>query len=138
MSTNVGAIHYDLSLNTSKFDASAAKINSKVSSLSDVFSGFGSKIATVGKIAAVAMGSVATVAMAKFVDQASELQSVRASFESMTGSAQKASQVLQQLNKFSFETAFSSEAINKSAQLLLGAGLAAEQLGDSMKWTRVS
>ena len=134
MSTNVGAIHYDLSLNTAKFYSSAAKVNAKVSSVSDVFSGFGSKIATVGKIAAVVMGSVATVAMAKFVDQASELQSVRASFESMTGSAQKASNVLQQLNKFSFETAFSSEAINKSAQLLLGAGLATEQLGDTMKW----
>lgn len=72
------------------------------------------------------------VGMGAFIKQASDLQSIRASFQSMTGSAEEARQVLQQLNEFSFKTAFSTQAINDAARTFLGAGLEVKNLGSVM------
>ncbi len=69
-----------------------------------------------------------------FVKEASTLQSVRASFESLTGSAEGARKVMAQLNKFSLETAFSAGDINAAARTLLGAGVSVDKLGSRMKW----
>lgn len=69
-----------------------------------------------------------------FVKEASTLQSVRASFESLTGSAEVARKVMAQLNKFSLETAFSADDINAAARTLLGAGVSVDKLGSRMKW----
>ena len=69
-----------------------------------------------------------------FVKEASTLQSVRASFESLTGSAEGARKVMAQLNKFSLETAFSADDINAAARTLLGAGISVDKLGSRMKW----
>lgn len=69
-----------------------------------------------------------------FVKEASTLQSVRASFESLTGSAEGAQKVMAQLNKFSLETAFSADDINAAARTLLGAGVSVDKLGSRMKW----
>ena len=69
-----------------------------------------------------------------FVKEASTLQSVRASFESLTGSAESARKVMAQLNKFSLETAFSADDINAAARTLLGAGVSVDKLGSRMKW----
>ena len=69
-----------------------------------------------------------------FVKEASTLQSVRASFESLTGSAEGARKVMAQLNKFSLETAFSADDINAAARTLLGAGVSVDKLGSRMKW----
>ena len=66
--------------------------------------------------------------------EASTLQSVRASFESLTGSAEGARKVMAQLNKFSLETAFSADDINAAARTLLGAGVSVDKLGSRMKW----
>jgi len=88
-----------------------------------------SGIARFGAVAGAALLG-GTIGIAGFVKEASQLQSIRASFESMTGSAQQAAEVLEQLNKFSFNTAFSSDAINSAARTLLGAGLAVKDLGE--------
>ena len=69
-----------------------------------------------------------------FVKEASTLQSVRASFESLTGSAEGARKVMAQLNKFSLETAFSADDINAAARTLLGAGVSVDKLGSRIKW----
>lgn len=69
-----------------------------------------------------------------FVKEASTLQSVRASFESLTGSAEGARKVMAQLNKFSLETAFSADDINAAARTLIGAGVSVDKLGSRMKW----
>ena len=69
-----------------------------------------------------------------FVKEASTLQSVRASFESLTGSVEGARKVMAQLNKFSLETAFSADDINAAARTLLGAGVSVDKLGSRMKW----
>lgn len=72
------------------------------------------------------------VGLGAFVKQASELQGIRASFESMTGSAEDARKVLSDLNQFSFKTAFSAQDINAAARTLLGAGLSVDDLNRRM------
>lgn len=82
-------------------------------------------IATAAFTATFASG---TILLKNFVSSASELQSLRASFESLTGSAEKATTVMNALADFGKQTAFSNEQINQSARLFLGAGIAAEDL----------
>ncbi len=102
------------------------------SQASTAFGSVANSIAAVGKIA-VGVFTGGALSLGVFIKQASDLQSIRASFESMTGSAKQATQVLQQLNKFSFETAFSSSDINNAARTLLGAGLQVKDLGATLK-----
>lgn len=143
----VGQIVYDARINTQSLrgDASTTEgiiqgvaqrsANSFRTFSTQASTAFGSIAGGIGKLAVVAGGLFVGGAFSAktFIDSASELQGMRASFESMTGSAEKASEVLAALNKFSFETAFSSAQINKAAQLLLGAGLEADKLGKYMK-----
>lgn len=102
---------------------------------SSAFSGFKSQaesafnsfksVATTAFVATFASG---TVLLKNFISSASELQGLRASFESLTGSAEKATTVMNALADFGKQTAFSNEQINQSARLFLGAGIAAEDL----------
>jgi tape measure domain-containing protein len=151
MAENVGSIEYDARINTGNFYSDASKVEDRAGSMADniektggksfasfsnkASSAFGGVADSLEKLAKVATGLFigGAFGVGAFVKQASELQSLRASFESMTGSAEAANSVMQQLNKFSFETAFSTLDINKAAQLLLGAGVATADLGKYMK-----
>lgn len=151
--TKVGSVEYDVSINTSGLEAKIKDINQRINELSSASHknadsdkshaqaidnknrSFKDLIFTISKLA-VAYGSIKAMsgAVSGFVNEASELQGVRASFTAMTGSVERAQSVLSQLNSFSFETAFSNSEINSAARLLLGAGLEAEHLGEVMRW----
>lgn len=148
---NVGSVEYDARINTKDFATDASTVENRVNQMgtnieksgSASFASFSTKASgafgtvadSLAKLAKVATGLFigGAFGVGAFVKQASELQGLRASFESMTGSADKANSVMQQLNKFSFETAFSTIEINKAAQLLLGAGVEVNTLGKYMK-----
>lgn len=148
---NVGSVEYDARINTKDFYSDADTVERRVDSMgsnieksgaasfasfSNKASGaFGTVADSLEKLAKIATGLFigGAFGVGAFVKQASELQGLRASFESMTGSAAQANSVMQQLNKFSFETAFSTLEINKAAQLLLGAGVNVQSLGKYMK-----
>lgn len=66
--------------------------------------------------------------MKNFINSASDLQGLRASFESLTGSAMEASIVMNSLAEFGKKTAFSNEQINQTARLFLSSGIAAKDL----------
>lgn len=133
MADNVGSIVYDARIDTKGMQADANKAENIAKGTSDgIGKSFGA-LKTVATVAAVAITAAATAFGFEAIKSASELQGMRASFESMTGSAENARKVLSDLNKFSFETAFSSADINKAAQLLLGAGLEVQNLGRYMK-----
>lgn len=148
---NVGSVEYDARINTKDFTSDASAVENRVNKMGSnieksgaasfasfstkASSAFGTVADSLAKLAKVATGLFigGAFGVGAFVKQASELQSLRASFESMTGSAAEANSVMQQLNKFSFETAFSTLNINKAAQLLLGAGVEVKNLGTYMK-----
>lgn len=148
---NVGSVEYDARINTKDFASDASTVENRVNTMgsnieksgSASFASFSTKASgafgtvadSLEKLAKIATGLFigGAFGVGAFVKQASELQGLRASFESMTGSAAQANSVMQQLNKFSFETAFSTLSINKAAQLLLGAGVEVKDLGKLMK-----
>lgn len=151
MTTNVGSIEYDARINTKNFAQDASNVERRASQVassvhqsgsagfkafaseaSSSFNGIANSIAGLAKVVAgLFIGGA--FGIGTFVKQASELQSIRASFESMTGSAEEATKVLGQLNKFSFETAFKTSEINAAARTFLGAGLAVGDLGKTLK-----
>jgi tape measure domain-containing protein len=151
MAETVGTIVYDARIDTSSLAADVSKVETAVKSTTDSIDSqskkgfsnfsknasgaFGSVADGIANLAKVAAGLFAGGAFGlnSFVKQASELQSIRASFESMTGSASEATKVLQQLNKFSFDTAFSAAEINSAARTFLGAGLKVNDLGKTLK-----
>lgn len=135
-----GTVVWNLDVDDSKFRGGIAKAKTEASGLGDSFeksernasksfSSLSAGLVALGSTAAGVFASIGAGAVVlSLVRQASELQSIRASFESMTGSAETATQVLQDLNKFSFKTAFSTEDINKAAKILLGFGVSTKDL----------
>lgn len=147
---NVGSVEYDARINSKDFYSDASGIEDRVETMgsniqssgrrsfasfsSNASSAFGSVADSLANLAKIATGLFigGAFGVGAFVKQASELQGMRASFESMTGSAEQANSVMQQLNKFSFQTAFKTSEINAAARTFLGAGLAVKDLGTVM------
>lgn len=132
-STNVGSIHYDLDLKTDKFNQAQSVVKGKLKTVADTTATTGTSFGSMAKSAVGAMVAIGaaigtTKIISSLIDTASELQSIRASFESMLGSAEAAKGVMKDLNDFSFKTAFSTEDINASAKTLLGMGIPASDL----------
>ena len=142
MADVVGQIKYDARIDTSqlardgkKADAIVKASGDNIESTADRSFGHFSTVAKAGLAAVSAAVVASTVLWGKhLVDVASEIQGMRASFESMTGSAESANKVMSELNKFSFKTAFSTAEINAAARTLLGAGARVEDLGGYMQW----
>lgn len=83
--------------------------------------------------AIMSIGGALVTATGNFIQSASDLQSLRASFESLTGSAESASDVMSQLFSFGRDTAFTNNQIQKTARSFLAAGVSVEDLGTFMK-----
>ncbi len=160
--TVVGTIEYDVSINTAglqngqkaienataKAAASGEKNLKSIASSSDssiktLKSGWNnlslfanstfSKIGGTIKVGLVAGFTGGIAAMKNFIDAGSQLQSLRASFISLTGSAENAGKVMSTLYDFGKQTAFTNEQINQTARLFLGAGISADKLMSTMK-----
>lgn len=146
MSENVGSISYDARIDTKQFMTDATLVEKTASNVAkngsssfnnfskNASSAFGNVADSISSMANIAVGALITgsVGLASFISQASELQGITASFESMTGSVELARDVLNQLYDFSFKTAFSTSDINNAARSWLGAGLSVDDLGKIM------
>lgn len=140
---SIGSVELIAKIDTSQYKKGAAdieKANKDIeNSTEDVdkkgtnsFASFGKGAAKGIGIATVALTAFAAVAATAFlksaVESASQLQSIRASFESLTGSAETARNIIGDLNRFSLETAFSNDTINSASRTLLGFGVSADNL----------
>lgn len=76
---------------------------------------------------------VAGAAIKNFVDSASNIQSLRASFESLTGSVDATNKVMNTLYTFGKQTAFSNEDIQSAGRAFLAVGQNADQMQVSLK-----
>lgn len=138
----VGNIQVVATINTKGYDDGKKKIESGNKELessskktsSSISSSFGSVADGISSMVKVASAALITgsVGLMSFINQASDLQSITASFESLTGSIELTQSVLQQLYDFSFSTAFSTADINSAAKAWLASGLAVEDLGTIM------
>lgn len=118
MSTNVGAIHYDLNLDTSKFDRATDKVGSKLSSLGSTMATFAKRTAVVG----VAMGSLAAVIGVK---TNAELETATLQFKTLMGSAEGATKQVKMLFDFAKKTPFETQPIINASLKLQAFGGAA-------------
>lgn len=147
---NAGSVVWNFDVDTKAFNEGLAKAKSDVNSVGDTmknnssqakswastlgssFDSIANGIANVAKVA-YASFTAGALGIGVFIKEASDMQSVKASFESMTGSVEEANKVLSQLSRFKIETAFSTNEINAAARTFLGAGLAVNDLGRVMK-----
>lgn len=100
MSTNVGSIHYDLKLDTTKFDAATAGVSAKVSNFSDKFKSFGSDVVSSSVKAAAGIAALGAI-MSPIISDATK----------RVDTLNNAPKVLQNLG-------FSAEASAKSMSIL--------------------
>ncbi len=151
--TNVGSIAYTLELDTNKFDSSIKALKSKLSSintsLGSVDSSASKANGSFSSLAgAVGVGTVAADAFTRAIggigqaigssfNQLKSLETSRASFEVLTGSAEVATATIKDLAQFANTTPFEFPDLAKSAKTLLGFGLSANdtskrirQIGD--------
>ena len=100
--------------------------SAKMSALSGVIAGATAAIVNKGL-------EVAGAAIKNFVDSASNIQSLRASFESLTGSVDATNKVMGTLYEFGKKTAFSNEQIQSAGRSFLAVGQNADQMQESLK-----
>lgn len=95
-STNVGSIHYELGIDTSKFDAAQGKIKEKTGAMSSGFDTLGK----IGAGAAIAVGAAITAALVVNMDRAIQRIDTLNNFPKV-------------MKNLGYETGASSEAIKK-------------------------
>lgn len=108
------------------------KLSSNAANLKDAFSQAGGFIeSTLKRVGAVAVGG--SFGLMSFVKSASELQSLRSSFESLTGTVEATNAVMKTLYQYGKETAFDNKSIQATAKMFLANGVAVQDL---MGWMR--
>jgi len=120
MSTSVGSIHYDLGLDTSKFDAASSKLKGGLSSIQSA----GEKVA----LASIAMGTAFAFAGRAALNNASDYQQSRIAFDTMLGSAEAGMKIMKELSDFAKRTPFTLPDVVKGAKSLLAYGIEAENI----------
>ena len=108
------------------------KLVGNAANLKDSFSQAGGFIeSTLKRVGAVAVGG--SFGLMSFVKSASELQSLRSSFESLTGTVEATNVVMKTLYQYGKETAFDNKSIQATAKMFLANGVAVQDL---MGWMR--
>ena len=93
-------------------------------------------LGVLGGAAKIAFGAIAVgsgVAATRAVGLAKNYQQLQVSFTTFLGSAEKAEQVLAQLNEFSLATPFTPTQVQEAGKALLAFGITADQLQPSLK-----
>lgn len=132
MSTNVGSIHYDLSLDTTKFDAAQAKVKSGLSNIGNSLSSVGADMMKVGGV--MTGLSVGAVLLAKpFVQLAGDLQTTQQRMASLSGSTAQAKKIMGELYTYVLGKPIAFPDASKAASTLMGYGIASNKVVDAMK-----
>lgn len=139
MATTVGTIQLLATIDTSKYKRGAKEIestNKEIEGSSDKSSKrVSSSWSTGAAVATAAIVAAGAVIVGTFVNSASEIQSLRASFESLTGNVEDTNSVMTQLYELGKQTAFSNKDIQAAGRNYLAAGVAVEDLGEVLKAT---
>ena len=132
-----GEISYKITLdsngaikNMEKLDKNAEKVDKQSNKLNGTFSKVGSVGAKAFRGTAIAVGGVAS-ALAGLIGYGAkfnaEIEQYQTSFEVMTGSAEEASKLVEDLKKMGAETPFELSDLAETTQLLMNYGFEAEE-----------
>lgn len=133
---NTAALQAALKTAQASVKTFAASMGSKLAnSAGDLKSAFdragGAIESTLKRVGLAAVGG--SFGLAAFVKSASELQSLRASFQSLTGTVENTNSVMNTLYRYGKETAFDNQSIQASAKMFLANGVVVKDL---MGWMR--
>lgn len=135
----IGTIELIAKIDTSQYKKGAAEIdktNKNIESSTETSSKkVGSAWSTGAQIATAAVVAAGALMVRTFVNSASEIQSLRASFESLTGNVEDTNSVMSDLYELGKRTAFSNKDIQAAGRNYLAAGVAVEDLGEILQNT---
>ena len=140
---NGGTITIKFNANTSSFTSAlkqaenqikgfAEKNKSSFSSIAKTADGLADKMTGMLKTFS-ALSAAGGVSVAAFTKSAGELQSLRASFSSLTGTVEETNKVMNTLYQYGKMTAFDNASIQQSAKMFLANGVAVDDLMGWMK-----
>lgn len=138
-----GEISYKITLDSNgaiksmeKLDKNAEKVDKQSNKLNGTFSKVGSVGAKAFRSTAIAVGGVAS-ALGGLIGYGAkfnaEIEQYQTSFEVMTGSAEEASKLVEDLKKMGAETPFELSDLAETTQLLMNYGFEAEEAKDRLK-----
>ena len=117
-----------------KIGADTRDLNKQLGKVQREFRSMTSNITQLGQnltrsltVPLAAMGAAA-------VKSAADLETLETSFISLTGGAEQARDMVQQLNKFTAETPFQLEQVGKAARQLIAAGASVEEVSDQLQF----
>ena len=142
MATEVGSIVYRVDLDKKGFESGVNSVNNSLNSLSDTAGGGALSLGklsgafAIGQLAADAFKNVVasiSTAVGNSFNALKSLETSRASFEVLTGSAEKASTTISGLAKFASTTPFEFPELAKAAKTLLGFGVSADEVQNRIR-----
>jgi len=150
MSTNVGSIYYDLSLNTARFEMALASIKTQMSGMNAHVntsgntiknfesSGGSSFMALAGKAglvgAAIAgFGYAVKNTVGPLINIGSEAQNLRTNLDVLTGSTQKGQEMYKKLVDFAAKTPFETTELVSATQQMLSFGITTDKVMPYLK-----
>lgn len=150
MSTNVGSIHYSLSLDTTRFDAAMAGVRTKMAGMSataktssadiskSTESAGGGFMSVAGKAAVAAaaiagVGFIASKTVGSFISIGAEAQNLRANLDVLTGSTENGAAMYKKLVDFAAATPFESTELVAATQQMLSFGITTDQVMPYLK-----
>lgn len=139
MATTIGTIELIAKIDTSGYKSGAKEIEKSNKGIEDsaekASSGIGSRFSNGAKIATAAILAFGAVAAKTFISSASDIQSLRASFESLTGNVDDTNKVMTSLYELGKKTAFSNKDIQAAGRSYLAAGVSVDKLNDVLSYT---
>lgn len=118
-------------IGVSQMISDLTRLEGKAMSLGSVFTSVTQSLSGPAGIAAI--GTIIGDVAIKAGKAAVEYETLSTQFSVFLGSAEKATQVLADLNKFSIETPFTPDEVNKAGRSLLAFGVATENLIPTLK-----
>lgn len=130
---NGSTVTVKITADSSGLDKGLDSAESKVSEFEGKAKKSFNGMSTEAKIAFAAVVAAGTFAFGKLLSAASDLESLRASFESLTGSIDDTNNVMNTLYQYGKQTAFDNASIQQSARMFLANGVAVKDLMGWMK-----
>lgn len=139
MATTIGTIELIAKIDTAQYKKGASEIDKTnkdiEGSSSNAAKKTGSAFTNASKVATAAIIAAGAAIVGTFVNSASDIQSLRASFESLTGNVTDTNSVMTELYDLGKKTAFDNKDIQSAGRNYLAAGVSVKDLGKVLKDT---
>ncbi|MCM1022200.1 MAG: tape measure protein, partial [Muribaculaceae bacterium] len=137
MENNGGALSFDVLIRDNNLEAMLAKDEQRIREFTETVEGTGQSVESawgnIGKvIGGVAIGAMLQSWISDIVKTRGEFQQLEIAFNTMLGSVERGSALMQQLTQTAASTPFDLQGIAGSAKQLLAYGTAAEDVNDTL------